>query len=68
MTVMSASDENEAGCHVQFGANDSNRDEVLASFRAGLEPLRAVLKDYPFLGGAEYTYSDIFVFSVFLVR
>ena len=56
-------------CGVQFGANDSNRGEIVASFRAALEPMRAVLKEYPFLSGTEEpNYSDIFVFSFFLVR
>ena len=54
---------------MQFGANDSNRGEIVASFRAACEPMRAVLLEYPFLSGTkEPNYSDIFVFSFFLVR
>ena len=54
---------------VQFVANDSNRDQVIADFRAALDPVRATLKEYPWLGGAAGPkYSDIYLMAFFMVR
>ena len=56
-------------CTAQFVANDSNRDEVIADFRAALDPIRATLKEYPWLGGADGPkYADIYLMAFFMVR
>lgn len=36
----------------------AQRDQALPGFRAGLEPLRATLRDQPFLGGERPNYAD----------
>ena len=56
-------------CNVQFAANDSNRSQVIAEYRAALDPVRAILKEYPWLGGAEGpSYTDIYLMAFFMVR
>ena len=52
----------------QFVASDSARPEVVAEFRAALEPLRATLSEFAWLGGKEGpNYADMYVMSFFLV-
>ena len=56
-------------CNVQLSANDSNRDQIVAEFRAALDPVRATLKEYPWLGGAAGPeYSDIYLMAFLVVR
>ena len=46
---------------------DSERAGKLAGFRDALEPLRATLGKQPFLGGERLLYTDIIVFSFFMM-
>lgn len=43
-----------------------NREQTLVEFRAGLNPLRTVLADQPFLSGAEPLYPDYIVTAALL--
>lgn len=42
----------------------ANRDLDIAAYRQGLEPLRALVKEQPFVGGAAPSYADYIPFSV----
>jgi glutathione S-transferase len=46
-------------------AAHAERETHLAAFRTALQPLRLVLADAPFLGGAAPLYADYIVFGVF---
>ena len=53
---------------VQYAANGSNRGQVVAEFQAALEPLRATLREFPWLGGSEGPdYADMYVMGFFVV-
>jgi glutathione S-transferase len=43
----------------------ADREAALPGFRQGLEPLRALLREQPFVGGATPTYADYIPFSLF---
>lgn len=43
----------------------ADREAALPVFRQGLEPLRALLREQPFVGGARPTYADYVPFSLF---
>ena len=43
----------------------ADREAALPVFRQGLEPLRALLREQPFVGGARPTYADYIPFSLF---
>ncbi len=43
----------------------AGRDKVLPAWRAALEPIRAQLRERPFMAGAEPAYADHIVFGMF---
>lgn len=43
----------------------ADREAALPVFRQGLDPLRALLREQPFVGGARPTYADYVPFSLF---
>jgi glutathione S-transferase len=52
----------------RFGATleevTASRDETVAAFRAGLQPVRICLRDQPFLGGEAPLYADYILFGM----
>ena len=44
----------------------SNREEVLQTLRATMEPLRKTVTDQPFVGGAEANYADFIAIGVII--
>lgn len=55
----------EARFGMTLEAYVADRDAILPGFRQSLEPLRALVREQPFVGGATPTYADYIPFSLF---